>query len=73
MHVHDEERTATSATGRERQRDNGSEYLKVALRRETRCGFVKALSKKRSETIREVMVDVQLLLRGVCRFHSVEG
>ena len=73
MHVHDDERTATSATGRKRQRDNGSEYLKVALRWEARCGFVNALSNKRSETIREVMVDVQLLLRGVWRFHSDEG
>ena len=45
----------------------------VALRRETRFCLVKAPSDKRSETIREAMVDMQLLLRGVWRFHSNEG
>ena len=29
--------------------------------------------KKRSETIKDAMIDVQLLLRGVWRFHSDEG
>ena len=52
---------------------NGSEYLLVALRRDTRMGFVKALTNKRSETVKEAMVDMQLLLRGVWRFHSDEG
>ena len=52
---------------------NGSEYLLVALRRETRFGFVKALKNKRSETINDAMIDMQLLLRGVWRFHSDEG
>ena len=28
---------------------------------------------KRSETIKDAMIDVQLLLRGVWRFHSDEG
>ena len=51
---------------------NGSEYLLVALRRETRFRFVKALANKRSETIKDAMVDMQLL-RGVWRFHSDEG
>ena len=35
-------------------------------------GFVKALTNKRSETVKEAMVDMQLLLRGVWRFHSDE-
>ena len=52
---------------------NVSEYLLVALRRETRFGFVKALTNKRRETIRHAMVDLQLLLHGVWRFHSDEG
>ena len=52
---------------------NGSEYLLVALRRETRFGFVRALMNKRSETIKDAMIDMQLLLRGVWRFHSDEG
>ena len=52
---------------------NGSEYLLVALRREIRFGFVKALTNKRSETVKEAMVDMQLLLCGVWRFHSDEG
>ena len=52
---------------------NGSEYLLVALRRETRFGFVKALTNKRSETVKEAMVDMQLLLRGAWRFHGDEG
>ena len=52
---------------------NGSEYLCVALRRERRFGFVEALANKRSETIKDAMIDMQLLLRGVRRFHSDEG
>ena len=52
---------------------NGSESLLVALRRETRFGSVKALTNKRSETVKEAMVDMQLPLRGVWRFHSDEG
>ena len=60
-------------TGRSPMAYNGSEYLLVALRRETRFGFVKALLKKRSETIKDAMIDMQLLLRGVWRFHSDEG
>ena len=36
-------------------------------------GFVKALTNKRSETVKEAMVDMQLLWRGVWRFHSDEG
>ena len=55
-------------TGRLPMAYNGSEYLLVALRRETRFGFVKALSNKRSETINDAMIDTQLLLRGVWRF-----
>ena len=35
--------------------------------------FVKALANKRSDTIRDAMIDMQLLLRGVWRFHSDEG
>ena len=35
--------------------NNGSEYLLVALRRETRFGFVKAFTNKRSETIRDAI------------------
>ena len=52
---------------------NGSEYLLVALRRQTRFGFVKALTNKRSETIKDATADMQLLLRGVWRFHSDDG
>ena len=52
---------------------NGVEYLMFVLRRETRFGFVKALSFKRSERIREAMLDMQSLLRGVWRFHGDEG
>ena len=51
---------------------NGSEYLTVALRRETRFGFGEALTNKRSETIREAMVDMQLLFRGAWRFHRMK-
>ena len=51
---------------------NGSEYL-VALQRGTRFGFVRALMNKRSETIKDAMIDMQLLLQGVWRFHSDEG
>ena len=50
-----------------------NEYLLVALRRETRFGFVRALMNKRSETIKDAMIDMQLLLRGVWRFHGDEG
>ena len=83
-HVH-EERGATSQTRKERKQVcagltgrlalayNESEYLLVALGRETRFGFVKALSNKRSETIKDAMVNMQLLLREVGRFHSDEG
>ena len=46
---------------------NGLEYLLVALRRETRFGFVQVPTNKRSETIRDAMVDKQLLLRRVWR------
>ena len=59
-------------TGRLSMAYNGSEYLLVALRRETRIGLVKTLSNKRSETVQKAMVDMQLLLRGVLRFHSDE-
>ena len=52
---------------------SGSEYLLIALRRETRFGFVRALTYKRSETIKDAMIDMQLLLRGVWRFHGDEG
>ena len=52
-------------TGRLPVAYNGSEYPLVALRRETRFGFVKALTNKRSETVKEAMVDMQLLLRGL--------
>ena len=52
-------------TGRLPMAHDGSEYLMVALRRETRFGFVKALTNKRSETVKEAMVGMQLLLRGV--------
>ena len=55
-------------TGRLPVAHNGSEYLLVALRRETHFGFVKALTNKRSETVKEAMVDMQLLLREVWRF-----
>ena len=55
-------------TGRLPMAYNGSEYLPVALRRETRFGFVKALTNKRSETVKEAIVDMQLLLRGVWAF-----
>ena len=48
-------------TGRLPMAHNGSEYLLVALRRETRFGFVKALTNKRNETVKEAMVDMQLL------------
>ena len=43
------------------------------LPRETRFGFVRALMNKRSETIKDAMTDMQLLLLGVWRFHSDEG
>ena len=52
---------------------NGSEELLVAMRRGTRCCFVKALPDKRSDTVMEAMVDVQLLLPRVLVFHSDEG
>ena len=67
------EKFCADLTGRLPMALIGSEYLLVALRRETRCGFVKALTNKRSETVKEAMVDMQLLLRGVWRFHSDEG
>ena len=43
---------------------NGSEYLLVALRcaEKTRFGFVRALMNKRRETIKNAMIDMQLLL-----------
>ena len=50
-------------TGRLPMAHNGSEYLLVSLRRETRFGFVRALMNKRSETIKDAMIDMQLLLR----------
>ena len=59
-------------TGRLPMAYNGSEYLLVALRRETRFGFVRALMNKRSETIKDAMIDMRLLLRGVWRFHRDE-
>ena len=52
---------------------NGSEYLLVALLRGTRFGFVRALANKRNETIKDAMIDMHWLLRGVWRFHSDEG
>ena len=60
-------------TGRLPMANNGSEYLLVALRRETRFGFVRALMNKRSETLKDAMIDMQLLLREGSRFHSDEG
>ena len=39
---------------------NGSEYLFVVLRNQTLFGFVKALANRRSETIKDAMVDMQL-------------
>ena len=59
-------------TGRLPTPSSGSEYPLAALRSETRYGFVRALSNKRSEIIREAMVDMPLLLRRSCRFHSDE-
>ena len=59
-------------TGRFPVAHNRSEYLLVALRRETRFGFVKTLANKRSETIKDAMIDMQFLLRDVW-FHSDEG
>ena len=56
-------------TGRLPLACNGSEYLLVALRRETRFGFVQA-SANRSETIKDAMVDMQLLSRVAWLFHS---
>ena len=47
-------------TGRFPLANNGSEYLLVALRKETRFGFVKALANKRGETIKVAMVEIQL-------------
>ena len=67
------EEVCVDFTGRLPMAYNGSKYLMVALRRETRIDFVKALKNKRSETIREAMMDMQLLLRGVWRFHRDEG
>ena len=58
--------TCASMTMRERQhrrQDEGG----------TRLVSVVALSNKRNETIREAMVDMQLLMRGVWRFHDDEG
>ena len=60
-------------TGRLPVACNGSEYLLVALRRETCLGVFKALVNKRSKTIKDAMIDMQLLLRGVWRFRSDEG
>ena len=37
---------------------NGSENLFVSSRRETRFGFVKALSNQRCETIKDTMIDM---------------
>ena len=59
-------------TGRLPTPYSGSEYPLAALRRETHFGFVRALSNKRSETIREAMVDMPLLVRECWRFHSDE-
>ena len=47
--------------------------LLIALRRGTRFGFVKASANKRSETIKDAMAGMQLLLRGGGRTHSDEG
>ena len=44
-------------TGRLPMAYNVSEYLWVALRRETRFGFIKAVANKRSETIKDAMID----------------
>ena len=56
MHVHDDEKTAGTGgevcadlTGRLPMAHNGSEYLMVALRRETRFGFVKAFVVKQTQ------------------------
>ena len=77
---HDDRETAGAGrevcadlTGRLPMAYNGSGYLLVALRRETRFGFVRGLMNKRSETIKDATIDMQLLLRGVWRFHSDEG
>ena len=55
-------------TGRLPVAYNGSECLLVALRRETRFGCVNALANKRRETIKDAMIDMQLLLRGSLAF-----
>ena len=46
--------------------------LLIALRRGRRFGFVKASANKRSETIKDAMAGMQLLLRGGGRTHSGE-
>ena len=78
VHVPDDERTATSPIGREGDSGivNGPQRFRVSDSRIAKgdtLGFVKALSNKRSEKVREVMVDMQLLLREVWRFHSDDG
>ena len=50
-----------------------AEYQLVALRIETRFGFVRVLMNKRSETIKDAIIDMQLLLRRAWRFHNDEG
>ena len=50
-------------TGRLPMAYNESEYLLVAERREKCFDFAKSLANKRSETIKDAMVDVQLFLR----------
>ena len=50
---------SANLTGRLPIAHSGSEYLLIALRRET-------LANKRSETIKDAMVDMQLSLCGVC-------
>ena len=47
--------------------------LFVAVRRETRFGFVRATPDKRSDPIKDAIVDLKLLLRSVWRCHSDEG
>ena len=85
MHIHDDEGTddnmtkkqlggevCADLTGRLPMAYNGSEYLLVALRRETRFGFCQRVDEQTQRDNRGCD-DKQLLLRGVWRFHSDEG
>ena len=59
-------------TGRPPMANNRSESSLISLNRETRYYFAKALPDKRSDTVKEAMVDMQLLC-GVWRVHRDEG